>query len=196
MTEKPLSSGGVDVERGHTFDGITEFDNKLPNWWLWSFYLACIYSVVYWIAYHSTGFADHPGEQYELRIEAAEAAAEAEQLLEVVDDDGLRGLAEDPAVVAKGAKVFAGTCAACHTPTGAGLIGPNLTDKFWLHGGSPTAIYKIVTEGAPDPTKGMLPWRPQIGEAQCQQVTAFLLTLRNTNVAGGKAAEGEPYDGQ
>lgn len=62
--------------REHTFDGIAEMDNKLPNWWLWSLYLACIFSVIYWILFHTLGTEDLPYAVY-----LAEEKAAAEKLV-------------------------------------------------------------------------------------------------------------------
>ena len=67
-------------------------------------------------------------------------------------------------------------------------IGPNLTDKSWLHGGKPENIYKTVNEGVL--TKGMAAWGPVLGTDKTQSVVAYVLTLKDTNVAGGKPAQG------
>ncbi|MCA8942633.1 MAG: c-type cytochrome [Planctomycetes bacterium] len=188
MAEQHVPAG-ADVERGHTFDGITEFDNRLPNWWLWTFYLACIFSVFYWLAYHSTGLATLPLAAYEKEM----AAAEAEALK--VDDESLRAMSADPEVVAAGKEIFTVNCVACHRPDAGGMpaLGPNLTDKFWIHGGSPMQIYNTVTTGVIE--KGMVAWESVLGAKKCAQVTSYVLTLRNTNVENGREPQGEPYDG-
>ena len=77
----------------------------------------------------------------------------------------------------------------CHLATGGGSIGPNLTDNAWLHGGRPTQMYRTVLEGVA--ARGMPAWGAQLGEAKVQAAVAYLLTLRNTIVAGGKAPQGE-----
>lgn len=180
---------GEDVERGHSFDGITEFDNRLPNWWLWTFYLACIFSVLYWLVYHTTKWRPLPLAAYEQEMGAAEAKAPD------IDDDSLRAMSADAAAVAAGKELFAVNCVACHKPDGGGMpaLGPNLTDKFWIHGGAPSDIYRTVTKGVIE--KGMVPWESVLGPKKCAQVTSYVLTLRNTNVEGGREAQGEPYDG-
>jgi cytochrome c oxidase cbb3-type subunit 3 len=178
--------------RGHRFDDdIEEFDNRLPNWWLWSFYLACIFAVGYWLHFHVVGAGKLPMDEYRAEMEAAAArAAQAE-----VTDASLLALAAEPAAVEQGRAVFEANCNQCHTvpggPIGGGLVGPNLTDKYWLHGGSPLDMWNTVTKGVP--AKGMPDyWERTLGRTRCMQVTAFVLSIKNTNVAGGKAPEGEP----
>jgi cytochrome c oxidase cbb3-type subunit 3 len=90
--------------------------------------------------------------------------------------------------VAAGKAVFGQYCVACHGPEAAGLIGPNLTDHAWIHGGTPTAILQTVTAGVA--AKGMPSWGPVLGPDKVENVVAFVLTLRGKNVPG-KPAEGE-----
>lgn len=184
-----------DVVRGHAFDGIEEFDNRLPNWWLWSLYLACIFSVVYWIHYHvlRTGPSALDDFRADMSVFAKEKAdREAREALSAVSDESLEAMAKDPAVVEAGKQIFLLQCFSCHKADGGGLIGPNLTDKYWIHGGRPAEIYALIVKGVVE--KGMLAWGSVIGKTKCQQVAAYVLTLRNTNVAGGKAPEGEARD--
>jgi mono/diheme cytochrome c family protein len=92
--------------------------------------------------------------------------------------------------IEKGRQVFEKmNCVACHTANGGGNIGPNLTDNAWIHGGRATQIYRVVLEGVP--AKGMVAWGPQLGDERVQSVVAYVLTLRNTNVPGGKAPQGD-----
>ena len=187
MTES-LDAGRL---RGHRFDDdIEEFDNRLPNWWLWSFYLACIFSVGYWLHFHVVRSGKLPIAEYRAEMEAAAArVAQAE-----VTDESLLALAAEPSAVAQGRVVFEANCNQCHTvlggPIAGGSVGPNLTDKFWLHGGSPLSIWTTVTKGVP--LKGMPDyWERMLGRTRCQQVTAFVLSLKNTNVSGGKEPQGD-----
>ncbi|MEZ4287690.1 MAG: c-type cytochrome [Polyangiales bacterium] len=85
---------------------------------------------------------------------------------------------------ALGKATFDQQCVACHNDKAQGRdgLGPNLTDNFWLHGGSPTDIYRTVTDGVP--AKGMVPWGPTLGQDGVKHVVAYLLTVRNTNVSG------------
>jgi cytochrome c oxidase cbb3-type subunit 3 len=178
--------------RPHSFDGIEEFDNRLPNWWLWTFYVACIFAVVYWMHYHVLGTGALPAQQYLAEMQAAEERL-AERMAGVeLTDDLLADLSAEPTVVAKGKAIFEANCAVCHRADAGGMpgLGPNLTDRFWLHGGRPLQIYETVTKGVV--AKGMLAWLPQLGPQRCQQVVAFVLSRKNTEVAGGREPQGEP----
>jgi cytochrome c oxidase cbb3-type subunit 3 len=188
MTEP--TPGGVPL-REHTFDDdIREFDNRLPRWWLWTFYLACIFSVLYWGHYHLLRTGALPRAEFAAELRLAEQRQAAQLADKPVTRDGLLALSRDAEAVRAGREVFASTCVACHKADAGGLIGPNLTDAHWLYGGAPEQIYQTVTKGSPDPTKGMVAWLPALGAFKCQQVTAYVLTLKDTNVAGGKAPEG------
>jgi|JRYL01.1.fsa_nt_gb cytochrome c oxidase cbb3-type subunit 3 len=168
--------------REHTFDGIHEFDNRLPNWWLWSFYLACIFSVFYWIHYHTLGTGALPTEEYAIEQQLAAAKLEAALANATADDEMLLKLAAEPAVVAAGKEIFENParCALCHKPDGSGLIGPNLTDDMWIYGSKPMDIYTSISEGRPG---GMLPHKHE-GTQFLQRATAYTLTLKGKNLPG------------
>jgi cytochrome c oxidase cbb3-type subunit 3 len=102
-------------------------------------------------------------------------------------------LALDESAVATGPEIFMAQCFACHDAKGQGRegLGPNLTDKYWVHGGAPTDIHATVTNGVP--TTGMPPWAPILGETAVNQVVAYILTIRNTDVPG-KGPEGDLWE--
>jgi cytochrome c oxidase cbb3-type subunit 3 len=173
----------------HEVDGIQEYDNHLPNWWLYSLYGAIVFAAGYWYHYHSAGFGDSPAAAYKYERER-ELAAQAMQIkVGEATPEALVALTKDPNAVALGRQVFASTCAACHRADGGGNVGPNLTDDFWLHGNAPDRIFRTIASGVPD--KGMPAWQPQLGALKTQAVTAYVLGLRGTNVPGGKSAQGE-----
>jgi cytochrome c oxidase cbb3-type subunit 3 len=128
-------------------------------------------------------------EAYQAELDRA--AAEQAMAIKVGEatPESLLALTKDPNAVALGKQVFVSTCAACHRNDGGGNVGPNLTDEFWLHGGAPEKIFRTVASGVPD--KGMPAWQPQLGALKTQAVTAYVLGLRGTNVAGGKPPQGE-----
>ena len=171
----------------HVYDDIEEADNKLPAWWLLTFYGAIAFALVYWFYYQVYGV----GETQRQKYDAAVAAAEAEK--SVVSNASLNALAADPTAVAEGSEIFATQCVACHDTKGQGRegLGPNLTDNYWVHGGSPIDIHYTVTHGIA--AKGMPPWTPILGEQGVNDVVAYVITLRNTNVPG-KGPEGEPWE--
>jgi cytochrome c oxidase cbb3-type subunit 3 len=185
-----IETGPTENKVIHEVDGIQEYDNKLPNWWLYILYGSIVFAFGYWFAYQTAGFFLYPRASYEAEMDklAASQASNA-AIAGPVTAEALVGLSQDRGTVARGKQVFATTCVACHRADGGGVVGPNLTDDFWLHGGAPDKIYKTVTEGVAD--KGMPAWGPQLGPARVQAVTAYVLTLRGTNVPAGKAAQGE-----
>ncbi len=172
----------------HVYDDIVEHDNKLPLWWQLTLYGAIVFALVYWFGRRLQAFPS-PAQAYEREV-AAQRAADAERAkLSPVNDGMLATLARDPTTVGQGKDVFATTCAPCHRADGGGNIGPNLTDSYWLHGSKPSDIYRTASEGVP--AKGMPAWGPQLGDQRVQSVVAYVLSLKNTNVAGGKAPQGE-----
>ena len=162
----------------HVYDGIEEADNNLPTWWLLTFYGAVVFGLVYWFYYHEYAIGQLQPQKYA----AAVAAAEAER--SIVTDESLDALALDASAVAAGSQTFATQCMACHDTKAQGRVGlgPNLTDKYWIHGGAPTNIHATVTNGVS--AKGMPAWAPILGEEGVKQVVAYVLTLRNTEVPG------------
>jgi cytochrome c oxidase cbb3-type subunit 3 len=172
----------------HEVDGIQEYDNKLPNWWLYILYGSCAFAFCYWFAYHIAGFSELPRAAYESEMDRIAAAA-PKKTGGVMTPEALIALSKDRGTLAQGKQIFTQTCAACHRQDGGGVVGPNLTDEFWLHGGAPEKVLKTVTEGVPD--KGMQAWGPQLGPDRVQAVTAYVISIRNTNVPGGKAPQGE-----
>jgi len=131
----------------HEIDGIEECDNKLPNWWLYSLYGTIAFGVVYWYVYQTTGIGALPAQAYQDELDKA-AAAEAMQIkVGEATPEALIALSKDPKALALGKQVFTSTCAACHRADGGGLVGPNLTDDFWLHGGTPDKIFHTIATG-------------------------------------------------
>lgn len=191
MSKKPKNQeppSGVD-QVIHEIDGIQEYDNKLPNWWLYTLYASILFAVVYWYHYQASGFGESPAEAYKAEMDRALAAQATQIQVGEATPEALVALTKDPNAVALGKQVFASTCAACHRGDGGGMVGPNLTDEYWLHGGSPDKIYKTIASGVPD--KGMPAWQPQLGALKTQAVAAYVLGLRGTNAPGGKAPQGE-----
>ncbi len=172
----------------HEIDGIQEYDNKLPNWWLYLLYASVVFAFGYWFTYQIGGFAEYPRAAYDSEQDRLAAAAPSKASA-VVTPESLVALSKDQGTLARGKQIFTQTCAACHRADGGGIVGPNLTDEFWLHGGAPEEIYKTVSAGVPD--KGMIAWGPSLGADRVQAVTAYVISLRNTNAAGGKAPQGE-----
>ena len=93
-----------------------------------------------------------------------------------------------PDRIAAGKELFASNCSPCHGADAQGLIGPNLTDPAWIHGGKPASILRTIRNGWA--SKGMPAWKPTLSDEKTLSVAAFVVSIRNTNVAGGKPAQG------
>jgi cytochrome c oxidase cbb3-type subunit 3 len=162
----------------HVYDGIEEQDNRLPNWWLGILYGSIVFAFSYWFVYEIAHYWPGPRQTYLAQAAAAEARAAAQPL----SDDILKKMAADAKVVTDAGRTFQQMCSPCHGPTGAGVVGPNLTDKFWLHGGAPTAIHKSITGGFP--TKGMPPWGQMLGPTRVRALAAYVVSLKGKNLPG------------
>jgi len=173
----------------HDYDGIEEYDNPLPGWWVWVFWATIVFSVGYWL-YYQVG----PGPSVIAQYEAEERAAAARQArlaptpAAAVGDDAIAALAKDARAMSGAREIFLSRCLACHGPDGQGLIGPNLTDDYWIHGRRPSEIRHTITEGVPE--KGMVPWKDQLKPAEITAVTAYVLTLAGTKPPNPKAPQG------
>jgi len=173
----------------HEYDGIREYDNPLPSWWTGIFVACIVFAVGYWLFYHWGGPGLSEIEDYRemhaahLQLRAAEDAKTGK-----VDEATLAKLASTPTAIATGETVFAGHCVPCHNKKGQGLVGPNLTDEYQLHGSTRVDIYNTIHNGVPQ--KGMQSWAPILKPAELMAVAAYVSTLRGTNVAG-KAPQGE-----
>lgn len=184
-----------DVVRPVEADGIQEFDNKLPQWWLNLFYASIVFAFVYPAYLYLFGGASLI-QEYDT---AQEQAAKAQEVAEQTEDGqastasiDLASLVGNDDAIAAGNGIFQTNCMPCHGPDGGGTIGPNLTDKYWLHGGSVEDVYKVVSEGVP--AKGMIAWKPVLGDEKVAQVTAFVMSLKGTTPASPKAPQGEAYE--
>jgi cytochrome c oxidase cbb3-type subunit 3 len=173
----------------HVYDGdLREEDNRLPLWWLYTLYGAIAFAVVYWYGEHELKAWAPRDVAYQQEMIAVRME-EAKKNGGVLPAEALIAMSKTPATVEDGRQVFVSTCAPCHRADGGGNIGPNLTDDFWLHGGKPQNIFACVHDGIP--TKGMPTWGPQLGDARVASVVAYVLSIRGTNVPGGKPPQGE-----
>jgi cytochrome c oxidase cbb3-type subunit III len=179
----------------HDYDGIQELDHPLPGWWLGIFYVTIAFSIVY-SAYYMTGIGPTLKEELDVameKIEAgrAQAAAPAGDAGEM--ENIILASLQNPDKVKNGLAVYVGKCAACHGDQGQGLIGPNLTDDFWMHGkGTLTDIAVLIRDGVPE--KGMPPWGAILSQDELHDVTAYIRSLHGTNPPGSKEPEGERQD--
>ena len=173
----------------HSYDGIQEYDNPMPRWWLLTFAGTIIFSVIYLFNIGPVGRGKGPIADYEADMKAF-AAAHPTTEDATVSPEALLALMTDPAAMAIGKQTYTTNCVSCHGADGGGLIGPNLTDKFWLHGSTMLDIYKTIANGVLD--KGMPPWSKILKPEQVRDVTAYVESLKGTTPATSKAAQGVP----
>ncbi len=172
----------------HNFDGITELNNAAPTWIVFLFLVTIGFAGIYAIRYFGyPGTDNNQAREYEKRSEAhnqkyAAANAANGEAFDFASAENLQA----------GAAIYAEKgCIACHGNQGEGnTIGPNLTDKSWIHGCTPTEIAAIIANGVPE--KGMTPYKTMLSEKQINQLTGYILkNLAGTNPANAKAPQGE-----
>jgi len=188
---KPITQE-ADLDLGHDYDGIRELDNRLPPWWLYGFYCTVIFAGVYLWRYHISHTAPLPLEEYRIAVLHAEHE-KAEYLKKAannIDENSVK-LLTAPSDLAAGKAVFETTCFACHGKNGEGGVGPNLTDEYWLHGGSISDVFKTIKYGWPD--KGMKSWKDDYSPSQIAQIASYVKSLAGTHPANPKPPQGTEY---
>ncbi len=177
----------------HNYDGIRELDNHLPPWWKYMFYLTIVFAVVYMLAYHVFDALPLPAEEYKAELVEAEAEAQERKLLagNELDENNVEVTAE-AAEVANGKSIFEKSCAVCHAADGGGGVGPNLTDKYWIHGGGIGDLFATIKYGVPQ--KGMISWQATLKPTDIRDVASYILTMQGTTPASPKEPQGELYE--
>lgn len=175
----------------HNYDGIRELDNRIPPWFHILFYGTIIWAAIYMLAFHV--FDDGQVQSTEYRIEVEQAKLEREFLIRTgafINEETVT-FVNDPASIAEGKEIYIKNCATCHGQSGEGLVGPNLTDDNWIHGGGIKNIFKVIKYGVP--AKGMISWETQLDPKKIQAASSYIITLHGTNPPNGKAPEGEKW---
>jgi len=194
MSEQPKQDPSEDRLLDHNYDGIQEYDNPLPRWWVGLFWATIVFAVLYSLNV-IPAIGTGPGRiaNYEREMKSADAkvaAVEAASPRVELTEEAVFGFTTDPAALAAGKQTFISTCAPCHRPDGGGNIGPNLTDDYWIHGSKPMEIVNTITAGVPD--KGMPTWSQVLKPEQVGHVAAYVLTLHGTHPPNPKAPQGDP----
>ncbi|HET8828106.1 MAG TPA: cbb3-type cytochrome c oxidase N-terminal domain-containing protein [Pelobium sp.] len=174
----------------HDYDNIQELDNPIPAWFNWLFYGSVVFAFVYILNYHVFNLGKLQDEEYAIEMKQAEVAKEAylAKSGNAVDENSVK-LDKSVAVLDAGKAVFAQNCVACHGQNAEGIVGPNLTDEYWLHGGSVKDVFKVIKYGVPE--KGMIAWEKQLSPKQISDVANYIESLKGTNPANPKAPQGE-----
>ncbi|MBB5634128.1 cytochrome c oxidase cbb3-type subunit 3 [Pedobacter cryoconitis] len=176
----------------HKFDGIAELNNPTPAWFMILFYGTIIFAIGYLLTYDVLGFGKSQEEEYIAEIEQAAEARVAflsnpANAANAVNENNMEQ-SKDEAVIKNGASLFANRCTPCHGEHGEGIVGPNLTDEYWLHGGKAKDVFKTIKYGVPE--KGMIAWEKSLSAQQISDLTNYVLSLQGTKPAGAKAPQG------
>jgi len=172
----------------HDYDGIKELDSQIPPWFLWLFYITIFFSIVYMLDYHVFNSSPLQVEEYQLQVKQAEVERAALMNSGAMLNEETVTLLSDQAAIENGKQIFATNCVACHTADGGGLVGPNLTDDYWIHGGGIKNVFKTIKYGVV--AKGMISWQSQLNPKQMQDVSSYIISLHGTTPANPKAPEG------
>jgi cytochrome c oxidase cbb3-type subunit 3 len=175
----------------HDYDGIQEQDNPAPPWLTRTFVGCIVFAAAYFTWFHIVNKGETPQQKFDVAWSEYQAMRKEAARTEVVavDENTLAAAAKDPEVLAAGKQVFAEKCVGCHTDNGRGLVGPNLTDDYQIHGHTRVDLYTTINQGVLD--KGMPAWGEQLSQHDVFAAAAFVSTLRGTNVPGGKAPQGD-----
>lgn len=173
----------------HTYDGIAELDNPTPPWFMYLFYLTIIFGLIYGAYYHIYQDGNIQETEYKTEVAVAEKEREAymKQFANSVNEENVVAVKERKDLT-EGSEIYSTNCVACHGDKGQGGVGPNLTDKFWIHGGGIKDLFKTITHGIPE--KGMIAWEKTLNPMQIQKVASYILSLQGTNPPGAKEPQG------
>jgi cytochrome c oxidase cbb3-type subunit 3 len=175
----------------HEYDGIRELDNHMPAWWLWLFYFTIAFGVLYMLYFQVLGWGPDQHEEYQQEMAAAEAMYGSPEEQSPVEDFTWAISSEESDIEA-GRELFMSSgqlCFTCHGNAGGGLVGPNLTDEYWMHGCQPVDIAGSIINGYPD--MGMLPYGSgtQLSNEQVQQLISYIASLQGTNPPDAKEVD-------
>ncbi|MBI2518631.1 MAG: c-type cytochrome [Opitutae bacterium] len=176
--QKPAAHG-EDALRPHSFDGIQEYDKRLPNWWLYTLYGTIAFAIVYWFAHQIAHIMPTDAAKVDAAL-AQIAAAKMSTSIDVSNDDKFWEMSKNGVFVDAGKQTFNSLCIPCHLASMKGktenpaAVGPNLVDTAWIHGGTPKEVYQTVSTGVL--AKGMPAWEPVLGQKKTVEVVAYVLS--------------------
>lgn len=173
----------------HDYDGIQELNNPIPSWFSGLFYATILFAGCYLLVYHVLGLGQLQYAEYntEMAVAAKEKAAYLAKAANRVDENTVK-LVTDAPTIASGQAIFTQNCVPCHGDHAQGLVGPNLTDDYWLHGSKINDVFKTIKYGVS--AKGMPTWEKQLSPKQISDVANFVKSLHGTNPANPKEPQG------
>jgi cytochrome c oxidase cbb3-type subunit 3 len=174
----------------HNYDGIQELDHRMPPWLAYFFYGTVAFAVLYMVSFWVLETVPTSEQEYVAEVELAERQiAEYKKTVAAGLDENTAKLVTDPKALETGKTLFAQNCQACHGGAGEGGVGPNLTDEYWMHGGTVGDVFKTIKYGVPE--KGMIAWQQKLKPEEIQDVTGYILSLQGTRPANAKEPQGD-----
>ncbi|HAV13406.1 MAG TPA: cytochrome C oxidase subunit III [Opitutae bacterium] len=161
------------ILREHVVDGIQEYDQRLPFWWLCILFGMITFSIIYWLVMDDRSYEGGNKASLEAKLEEV-ATARLANSIDVTNDKLFWEMASNPAFVSAGEAVYNTNCIACHGAELQGGIGFNLVDAEWVHGSKPSEVYVTISKGVLE--KGMQAWEPLLGQKRVAEVVAFVLS--------------------
>ena len=178
-------------EFDHDFDGIRELDNRIPPWFTTLFLATVLFAAVYLLDYHVFKSSKLMIAEYQDEVAAAEVQRRIAIAAEgSIDENALMAL-HDAEALKRGGEEYRKYCVSCHGNSGEGIVGPNLTDQYWIHGGGIKNIYATIKNGVP--AKGMISWQLVFSPKQMQEIGSYVLSFQGTTPINGKKPEGTLY---
>lgn len=196
LANRKVEKKGDDLTTGHVYDGIEEYDNPLPGWWMNMFLLSIFFAVAYLIAY--PGMGNFKGmlnwtQEKQWQKEVSKADTAFLQVYAALGDDSIEALANNEKAQKMGGRLFSNNCAVCHGSNASGATGfPNLRDDNWLYGGTPQQILHSIQKGR----SGAMPaWGPSLGDEKVNQVSDFVIGMSQGKINDPSVAEGKAVYG-
>ncbi len=179
-----------DVLRPHQFDGIQEYENQLPRWWVGLFYITILFGIAYYFYYEIEDSGRTLYQEYrEEHLSEISKQKMAEAEVKPLSEEELKNLSKKPEVLNAGFVQFKAKCASCHLEDGGGSVGPNLTDDYWIHGNRMTDLVNVISNGVPE--KGMPVWKALMSADEIRSVASYVRSLHGSKPKTPKKPEGE-----
>ena len=173
------------------YDGIKELDNRIPPWFNILFYATVIFAIYYLLDYHVFKTGKLQYQEYQAEMQAAEIQKAALMSSGTFVNENNVTQLTDIGSLNSGQNIFKTNCVPCHGPDAGGVVGPNLTDEYWIHGGGIKNIFSTIKYGVP--AKGMISWQTQLTPKKIQEVASYVMSLQGSKPANPKPPEGDKY---